>query len=103
MASVPVHSVQYTVYTILYNSYRTYDKDYYIIVSFGLVLDSQDDKNATPLHWAVAADNEIGVEYLLSRGANPTIANNNGECPIHACVQMESVKAMKTLIKHKVH
>ncbi|XP_046462731.1 uncharacterized protein LOC124208913 [Daphnia pulex] len=37
----------------------------------------------TLLHWAMATSNVTVVDFLLSRGANPNVAGQNGATPLH--------------------
>jgi len=44
-------------------------------------LDASDDDGDTALMWAIVMKNEAAARLLLDRGANPDIANDNGESP----------------------
>nr|XP_039270319.1 transient receptor potential cation channel subfamily A member 1-like isoform X1 [Styela clava] len=65
------------------------------------LIDFPDEGSATPLHWAVEKNNEEAVDYLVSRGCDPTILNDRGETPLHLSVRINALNALRALIKHK--
>ena len=62
----------------------------------------KDDHEATPLHWAVEKDATKSVEYLVQKGADPTIGNNHGYSALHLAVQKNSLSSLKVLLRSKV-
>uniref|UniRef100_A0ABD2XG05 Uncharacterized protein n=1 Tax=Trichogramma kaykai TaxID=54128 RepID=A0ABD2XG05_9HYME len=48
-----------------------------------VLIDAQDKKGNTPLHYAVFSGIKETVESLLKRDANPNLANNKGSTPLH--------------------
>ncbi|XP_014221888.1 ankyrin-1-like [Trichogramma pretiosum] len=53
-------------------------------------IDAQDDFGRTALHLAVYNKLERITEFLLSRGANPNLANDKGETPLHVICRINS-------------
>ena len=52
----------------------------------------------TPLHYAVVMEREEGaemVQYLLEHGADPTVENNRGLCPMRYCISEETKSRLK--------
>ncbi|CAB0044245.1 unnamed protein product [Trichogramma brassicae] len=52
-------------------------------VSEGYEVNRQDKSGSAPLHWAVIYDNKEMVRWLFKEGANPNLANVNGENSLH--------------------
>ncbi|KAL7301408.1 hypothetical protein TKK_0005851 [Trichogramma kaykai] len=50
-------------------------------------LEARDNVGNTPLHTAVVNNNMKLAELLLRKGANPNLANNKGETPLHIICQ----------------
>ncbi|KAL7303274.1 hypothetical protein TKK_0004468 [Trichogramma kaykai] len=50
-------------------------------------IDARDAKGNAPLHLALRAGNDSLVKILVSRGANPNLANEAGETPLHVICQ----------------
>ncbi|XP_014229216.1 ankyrin-3-like [Trichogramma pretiosum] len=49
-----------------------------------VLVDAQDNEGNTPLHFAILNHDEyIMARLLLGRGANPTLANKDGQIPLH--------------------
>uniref|UniRef100_A0ABD2XAD5 Uncharacterized protein n=1 Tax=Trichogramma kaykai TaxID=54128 RepID=A0ABD2XAD5_9HYME len=53
-------------------------------------IDAQDNFGRTALHLAVYNKRERETEFLLSRGANPNLANDKGETPLHVICRINS-------------
>ena len=47
----------------------------------------------TPLHYAVLLNNKTFIEYLLDKGADPTLENNRGYTPADYCTD-EDIKLL---------
>ncbi|XP_043850025.1 transient receptor potential cation channel subfamily A member 1 [Dromiciops gliroides] len=54
----------------------------------------------TPLHWATEKNQIENVKFLLSKGANPNICNNNLMSPLHLAIQGLYNEIVKVLIEH---
>ncbi|XP_074058153.1 transient receptor potential cation channel subfamily A member 1 [Macrotis lagotis] len=54
----------------------------------------------TPLHWATEKNQIENVKFLLSRGADPNIRNNNLMAPLHLAIQYFYNEIVKILIEH---
>lgn len=50
------------------------------------IIDNQDKKGNTALHWAVKSHNYPVVVILLNYNANPNITNNKGNTPLHLAI-----------------
>ncbi|XP_023314792.1 ankyrin-1-like isoform X2 [Trichogramma pretiosum] len=46
-------------------------------------VDAQDNEGNTPLHSVTLSGNEKKIEFLLRKGANPNLANEDGTTPLH--------------------
>nr|BCR37383.1 transient receptor potential cation channel subfamily A member 1 isoform 277V [Buergeria buergeri] len=64
------------------------------------VLDAQDSKGSTPLHWAVIKNQVDSVKILLSRGANPNLLNFYRLAPLHLAIQLHYNKIVEELLNH---
>ena len=51
----------------------------------------------TPLHWAAYTGHVDAITVLLKRGASLTVANGNGELPIHVAARNDQVEAFLKL------
>ncbi|XP_014238153.1 serine/threonine-protein phosphatase 6 regulatory ankyrin repeat subunit C-like [Trichogramma pretiosum] len=47
------------------------------------IIDARDAKGNTPLHLALRSGNDRLAQILVNRGANPNLANEAGETPLH--------------------
>uniref|UniRef100_A0A4X2LR40 Transient receptor potential cation channel subfamily A member 1 n=1 Tax=Vombatus ursinus TaxID=29139 RepID=A0A4X2LR40_VOMUR len=54
----------------------------------------------TPLHWATEKKQVENVKFLLSKGANPNICNNNLVAPLHLAIQCFYNEIVKVLIEN---
>uniref|UniRef100_A0ABD2W7Q3 Uncharacterized protein n=1 Tax=Trichogramma kaykai TaxID=54128 RepID=A0ABD2W7Q3_9HYME len=52
-------------------------------------VDARDQWGNTPLHFAVNRNQKELVEFLLRRGANPSLANEEGSTPLHECLTVD--------------
>lgn len=66
------------------------------------MLNSQNNKNESPLHWAAFRDQNESVDFLFSHGADPTINDKNGLTALHVCCSKNSLKALEAYLKYKV-
>ncbi|KAL7293342.1 hypothetical protein TKK_0013113 [Trichogramma kaykai] len=55
----------------------------------GILLDAADGLGNTPLHLALASDSRKTVGWLLKHGADPNLANEAGETPLHVICKRE--------------
>ncbi|KXX75952.1 Ankyrin-1 [Madurella mycetomatis] len=68
--------------------------------SSGKGLDIPDNSGETPLHAAVAADNDTMALFFVSKGANPGRMNNSGDSPLHvACRRGTCVQFVKLVVR----
>ncbi|XP_006860133.1 PREDICTED: transient receptor potential cation channel subfamily A member 1 [Chrysochloris asiatica] len=65
------------------------------------VLNVKDNYGNTPLYWAAEKNQVKSIQFLLIRGANPNLRNNNMMAPLHAAVQCCHNEVMKVLIEHR--
>ncbi|CAB0031406.1 unnamed protein product [Trichogramma brassicae] len=73
-----------------------------------LLVDAQDNEGNTPLYLALYHDDKVMTRLLLRRGANPTVANEEGQIPLHyVCSQLcnddESLRMLFELSNDKYH
>ncbi|XP_014228406.1 ankyrin-1-like [Trichogramma pretiosum] len=74
-----------------------------------VLVDAQDNDGNTPLHVALYRINNLAARLLLRSGANPTLANKDGEIPLHiVCVyyglyDVESFSMFFELSNDKYH
>ncbi|XP_007945544.1 transient receptor potential cation channel subfamily A member 1 [Orycteropus afer afer] len=65
------------------------------------VLNAMDNYGNTPLHWAAENNQVTSVTFLLIRGANPNLRNNNMMAPLHIAVQCWHNEVLKALLEHR--
>ena len=70
------------------------------LLSFGMDIDSRDDKGYTPLMDAVALANVQAVNYLLEKGADPTLTANNGWSLLHFACQGGNTTIIKKILSY---
>lgn len=68
------------------------------LVDAGLPAGETDDKNATPLLYAVAANNLQQAQYLLLHGADPNLRAADGDCPLFHAVLEGNLPMIETLV-----
>jgi ankyrin repeat protein len=54
-----------------------------LLAHYKVNIDDVNESGQTALHAAVSACNAIAVKYLINKGANPNIIDNNGMSPLH--------------------
>ena len=54
----------------------------------------------TPLFRCVVSRNFQAIEYLLSKGADPNIANENNETPLHQAADNAQLDIARLLLRH---
>ena len=57
------------------------------LLSLGFSIDSRDAQGATPLMVAAGHDKLQAVEYLLEKGADPSLKSNDGWNSLHCASQ----------------
>ena len=71
-----------------------------LLVAAGLAADEPDDKGATPLLYAVAANNPLQVQFLLDRRADPNRRSKDGDCPLFHAVLKGNLLIVQTLVRY---
>lgn len=72
----------------------------YSLIKNGLKVDSPDDCQRTPLHFAVTLKNLDMMKILLKHQANPNIENLYGKSPLHLAVNFGDTQVIKLLLKN---
>lgn len=71
-----------------------------LLESYGARLDSEDDTNSTPLHYAIKKNYFQISEYLIERtNMNVNIANMENETPLYLAVSVKAKKIVEKLLK----
>ena len=73
-----------------------------IILSDGIEVDSKDSFGATPLMIAAAKCKKQAVDFLLSKGADPSLTTNAGRNLLHAAVEGGDVSIVKAMLLHDI-
>jgi ankyrin repeat protein len=60
-----------------------------ILENFLVDINCRGDKGRTALHHAIEARNVITVRYLLKKGADPNVADENGATPLHLAAEKD--------------
>lgn len=61
-------------------------------------IEARDPQEQTPLHVAALCGSMAGIEFLLSKGADPSARNRIQQTPLHAATMRGSLDAVKRLI-----
>ncbi|KAM5158043.1 transient receptor potential cation channel subfamily A member 1 isoform 2-T2 [Mantella aurantiaca] len=64
------------------------------------VLNAQDGKGSTALHWAIFKNQVDSVKILLSRGANPNLLNFYRLAPLHMAIQLHYNTIVEELLNY---
>ena len=67
----------------------------------GFGIDIQGYYGNTLLHWALMTNNEEIVQFLLQKGANPSIRNRTRITPFYIAAQKGNIAAMDMMLKTK--
>ncbi|XP_038068644.1 inversin-like [Patiria miniata] len=81
-------------YAIAKGDVKTLD----LLLLAGAEIDAEDDNGDTALMVAAQLESEIKVEYLLEKGAQPTIADIEGKTALYRTEQNKTTKCAKLLI-----
>lgn len=57
----------------------------------GLVINKSNFEGVTPLTFACMCNNNKSIKFLLSKGADPNLLNNNGISPIYELAQSRHI------------
>ncbi|EEB19608.1 conserved hypothetical protein [Pediculus humanus corporis] len=71
------------------------------IHSHGGDLNIRDYAGNTPLHVAILNDSYNVMDFLLQCGVNTSILNEKNQAPIHLITELNKVKALEVLSKHR--
>jgi len=71
--------------------------------TLGSALDVVDNTGRTTLSWAAQRGDDIAVEELLKRGANPNRPDNAMKTPLHWSVAAKGNTCMVLLLQHGAH
>ena len=75
-----------------------------LLVAKGAKIDArQSDQGWTALTRSITDHRSDVMLYLLARGADPTIAMNDGATPLHMAVRFGDLKAVEALLKRNVN
>lgn len=66
----------------------------------GAFLNVQDGEGDSVLHWVVREKTYTMLNYLLQKGCNPNIANDDGETPLHLAACLGDDLSTGCLLKH---
>ncbi|RYP93508.1 hypothetical protein DL770_000392 [Monosporascus sp. CRB-9-2] len=70
-----------------------------LLAKDGVDPESKDASNRTPLLWAVQNGHEAVVKLLLEKGADVTVASNNGRTPLYMASRKGRTKIVKLLLE----
>jgi ankyrin repeat protein len=70
----------------------------FLIVN-GAKINIQDDYGWTPLHEAIVRGNQLGVETLVSKGADIGVRNFKGDNALHIAIQCTSYDIIELLVQ----
>ncbi len=65
--------------------------------TYGYSLNEANDRNETPLHWAVRGESVDTVQYLLSQGVDTQVKDNKGKTAYDYAVESGNVEIMRLL------
>ena len=67
------------------------------------MINYQDSNGNTPLHIAIMNGNIECCEFLLNKGADSTIKNNQSHAPIHQCILSNQPIILDKFLSHSLH
>jgi E3 ubiquitin-protein ligase mind-bomb len=70
-----------------------------VLLEYKCVVNVQDLKGMTPIHWSCARRNAEAIKMLLAAGADPAVPNMLSFNCLHTCAQIGFVKGCKLIIK----
>jgi len=73
-----------------------------MLIEHGARVNEQDAFGRTPLHIAVAINDDTMIRLLVENGANPCIKNNSGETPLDIALKLRNCFAVLALLETKV-
>jgi ankyrin repeat protein len=69
------------------------------LVDSGADVNIQQPKDGdTPLHLCIRHGNIAGVNYLLDRGADPTVPNREGDIPLHLAARLGQLMCLQAIV-----
>ncbi|XP_071954464.1 nuclear factor NF-kappa-B p105 subunit-like [Antedon mediterranea] len=66
------------------------------------IIDMPNDLQQTPLHLAVITNKPNTVELLMSNGADPNIADQHGNTPLHLSIQYGNIASVNALLQNSI-
>src|SRR5207344_532078 len=68
-----------------------------LLIDQGADIDHQNSTGESPLHRAVESRSQDGVRFLIERGANPTLKNDDGRTPAALAQRLEEPAVLPIL------
>lgn len=70
----------------------------YLIEKMNFDINEKDNRGTTPIHWAVYANNEQSVEYLIKKGAKLNVEDKSGITPLHMALMNSKTTVLGALL-----
>jgi ankyrin repeat protein len=74
-----------------------------LLIAGGAIVDSRDDGDCTPLHWAAWSNSGALVELLLRSGADKSARDNVGRTPLHKAAEEGSLEVAERLVRERAN
>lgn len=70
----------------------------YLVEKMSFDINENDNRGTTPIHWAVYANNEQSVEYLIKKGAKVNVEDKSGITPLHMALMNSKTTVLGALL-----